>query len=80
MSTRGPATIRRTRPTGPAMPTQAYDAKYGLRDPRGGGRASARETAARVAAGAVARLVIPEVAIEARVIEVGGEADGLAGR
>ena len=43
----------------------AYDAKYGLRDPRGGGRASARETAARVAAGAVARLVIPEVAIRA---------------
>ena len=51
---------------------QAYDAKYGLRDPRGGGRASARETAARVAAGAVARLVIPEVAIAARVIEIGG--------
>src|SRR5207237_541314 len=39
----------------------AYEAKYGLRDPRGGGRASARETAARVAAGAVARLVIPQV-------------------
>ena len=52
---------------------QAYDAKYGLRDPRGGGRASARETAARVAAGAVARLVIPEVAIAARVIEIGGD-------
>ncbi len=53
----------------------AYEAKYGLRDPRGGGRASARETAARVAAGAVARLVIPEVKIAARVIEIGGEAD-----
>ena len=53
-----------------------YEAKYGLRDPRGGGRASARETAARVAAGAIARLVIPEVEIEARVIEVGGEAEG----
>ena len=53
----------------------AYDAKYGLRDPRGGGRASARETAARVAAGAVARLAIPEVGIAARVIEIGGEAD-----
>ena len=53
----------------------AYEAKYGLRDPRGGGRASARETAARVAAGAVARLVIPEVRIEARAIEIGGEAD-----
>ncbi|MGE0179545.1 MAG: chorismate synthase [Sphingomonas sp.] len=53
----------------------AYDAKYGFRDPRGGGRASARETAARVAAGAVARLVIPEVEIAARVIEIGGEAN-----
>ncbi len=53
----------------------AYQAKYGLRDPRGGGRASARETAARVAAGAVARLVIPEVQVVARVAEIGGSAD-----
>jgi chorismate synthase len=53
----------------------AYEAKYGLRDPRGGGRASARETAARVAAGAVARLVIPEVRIAARVAAIGGSAD-----
>jgi chorismate synthase len=52
---------------------QAYESKYGLRDPRGGGRASARETAARVAAGAVARLVVPEVTIVARVIEIGGD-------
>ena len=52
----------------------AYQAKYGLRDYRGGGRSSARETAARVAAGAVARLVIPEVAISAYVCEVGGDA------
>ncbi len=52
-----------------------YDAKYGLRDPRGGGRASARETAMRVAGGAVARLVIPEVEIHARVVEIGGESD-----
>lgn len=52
-----------------------YDAKYGLRDPRGGGRASARETAMRVAGGAVARLVIPEVEIAAAVVEIGGEAD-----
>ena len=56
----------------------AYDAKYGLRDPRGGGRASARETAMRVAGGAVARLVIPEVSIAARAVEIGGEPD--AGR
>ena len=53
----------------------AYQAKYGIRDARGGGRASARETAARVAAGAVARLVSPEVTITARVVEIGGEAD-----
>jgi chorismate synthase len=53
----------------------AYQAKYGLRDPRGGGRASARETAARVAAGAIARLVIPQVRIEARVAAVGGSPD-----
>jgi chorismate synthase len=53
----------------------AYDAKYGLRDPRGGGRASARETAMRVAGGAIARLIIPEVAIDARVVEIGGETD-----
>jgi chorismate synthase len=52
----------------------AYDAKYGLRDYRGGGRSSARETAARVAAGAVARLVVPEVRIRAWVSEVGGDA------
>ena len=53
----------------------AYEAKYGIRDPRGGGRASARETAARVAAAAVARLVIAEVTIEARLVEIGGERD-----
>ena len=68
-------TIPPTRPTGRAMPTIAYDAKYGFRDPRGGGRASARETAMRVAGGAVARLVIPEVEIAAAVVEIGGEAD-----
>jgi chorismate synthase len=53
----------------------AYDAKYGFRDPRGGGRASARETAMRVAGGAVARLVVPEVNVSAGVVEIGGEAD-----
>ena len=53
----------------------AYENKYGIRDPRGGGRASARETAARVAAGAIARLIIPEVTIAAKLVEMGGEAD-----
>lgn len=51
-----------------------YEAKYGVRDWRGGGRASARETAARVAAGAVARKVIPEVSISACLVELGGDA------
>jgi chorismate synthase len=55
-----------------------YGAKYGVRDPRGGGRASARETAMRVAGGSVARLVVPEVEITARLIEIGGVADPAA--
>ncbi|MEO1954084.1 MAG: chorismate synthase [Campylobacterales bacterium] len=41
-----------------------YFHKYGLRDYRGGGRSSARETAARVAAGAIAKLMIKELGIE----------------
>jgi chorismate synthase len=41
-----------------------YFHKYGLRDYRGGGRSSARETAARVAAGAVAKLMIKELGVE----------------
>ncbi|ABD24458.1 chorismate synthase [Novosphingobium aromaticivorans DSM 12444] len=57
----------------PGHADYAYDAKYGFRDYRGGGRSSARETAARVAAGAVARLVIPEVSILAWVSEIGGD-------
>jgi chorismate synthase len=49
-----------------------YDAKYGLRDPRGGGRSSARETAARVAAGGVARKVLgPGVRIRAALVQIG---------
>jgi chorismate synthase len=58
----------------PGHADYAYDSKYGLRDWRGGGRSSARETASRVAAGAVARLVIPEVSIRAYVVEIGGDA------
>ena len=57
----------------PGHADYAYDAKYGFRDYRGGGRSSARETAARVAAGAVARAVIPEVTLCAHVIEIGGD-------
>lgn len=58
----------------PGHADYAYDAKYGFRDYRGGGRSSARETAARVAAGAVARAVIPEVTITAWVEAIGGDA------
>ncbi|WP_294391948.1 chorismate synthase [uncultured Sphingomonas sp.] len=58
----------------PGHADYAYDAKYGFRDYRGGGRSSARETAARVAAGAVARLVIPEVTVRAWVEAIGGDA------
>lgn len=49
----------------------AYDVKYGVRDYRGGGRSSARETAARVAAGAVARKVIPGVVIRGALVQIG---------
>jgi len=58
----------------PGHADYTYDAKYGHRDWRGGGRSSARETAARVAAGAVARAVIPEVSIRAYLVELGGDA------
>ncbi|WP_340265775.1 chorismate synthase [Sphingobium mellinum] len=57
----------------PGHADYAYDAKYGFRDYRGGGRSSARETASRVAAGAVARAVIPEIEILAWVSEIGGD-------
>ena len=51
-----------------------YQAKYGIRDYRGGGRASARETAARVAAGAVAQCVLDlhQIQIVAYTLELGG--------
>ena len=57
----------------PGHADYAYDAKYGFRDYRGGGRSSARETASRVAAGAVARLVVPQVRIRAWVEAIGGD-------
>ena len=55
----------------PGHADMTYDAKYGIRDYRGGGRSSARETAARVAAGAIARKVIPSVKIRAALVQVG---------
>ena len=48
-----------------------YEKKYGIRDYRGGGRSSARETASRVVAGAIAKQIIPEVKITAFVSSVG---------
>jgi len=48
-----------------------YDVKYGITDYRGGGRASARETAARVAAGAVARKIIPGLTVRAALVQMG---------
>ena len=57
----------------PGHADYTYDAKYGFRDYRGGGRSSARETAARVAAGAVARKVIAGVGILGHVVEIGGD-------
>ena len=55
----------------PGHADYAYFAKYGVRDYRGGGRQSARETAARVAAGAIARKIIPQVQIRACVVQIG---------
>ena len=58
----------------PGHADYAYFAKYGVRDYRGGGRSSARETAARVAAGAVARKVLGEgVRIRAALVQIGTE-------
>jgi chorismate synthase len=56
----------------PGHADYTYDQKYGLRDYRGGGRSSARETASRVAAGAIARLVLgPSITIRAAVVQIG---------
>jgi chorismate synthase len=57
----------------PSHADYTYQAKYGIRDYRGGGRSSARETAARVAAGAVAKLLLQRegVRIQAYVSQVG---------
>ncbi len=55
----------------PGHADYTYQAKYGVRDYRGGGRSSARETAARVAAGAIARKVIPDVSIRGALVQIG---------
>jgi chorismate synthase len=48
-----------------------YDMKYGIRDYRGGGRSSARETAMRVAAGAIARRVLPGLVVRGALVQIG---------
>ena len=53
-----------------------YIEKYGIRDYRGGGRSSARETACRVAAGAVARKVIPAVTVRGALVQALGTPAG----
>jgi chorismate synthase len=48
-----------------------YDVKYGIRDYRGGGRQSARETAMRVAAGAIARKIVPGMTVRGALVQMG---------
>ena len=59
----------------PSHADYTYDQKYGFRDYRGGGRASARETAVRVVGGALAKMVLRErgISVEARLLQVGCE-------
>jgi len=58
----------------PGHADYTYDVKYGLRDYRGGGRQSARETAMRVAAGAIARKIVPGLTVRAALVQMGPHA------
>jgi len=58
----------------PGHADYTYDVKYGLRDYRGGGRQSARETATRVAAGAIARKIVPGLAVRGALVQMGPHA------
>jgi chorismate synthase len=55
----------------PGHADYTYQHKYGLRDYRGGGRSSARETATRVAAGAIARKILPDVKVRGALVQMG---------
>jgi chorismate synthase len=55
----------------PGHADYTYDVKYGIRDYRGGGRSSARETAARVAAGGLARKVVPNLIVRGALVQIG---------
>src|ERR687889_624393 len=57
----------------PGHADYTYWRKYGVRDYRGGGRASARETAMRVAAGAIARKIVPRLNVRAALIQMGSQ-------
>ncbi len=57
----------------PGHADYVYDAKYGIRDNRGGGRSSARETAARVAAGVIARKIVPGMIVRGALVQMGGK-------
>src|SRR3982074_1911730 len=58
----------------PGHADYTYDVKYGLRDYRGGGPQSARETAMRVAAGAIARKIVPGMTVRGALVQMGPEA------
>jgi chorismate synthase len=58
----------------PGHADYTYWKKYGIRDPRGGGRSSARETASRVAAGAIARKILAGVTIRGALVQIGPHA------
>ncbi|MGK9166569.1 chorismate synthase [Inquilinus limosus] len=58
----------------PGHADYTYWKKYGIRDPRGGGRSSARETACRVAAGAIARRILSGVTIRGALVQIGPHA------
>src|SRR5258708_4570778 len=55
----------------PGHADYTYDVKYGVRDYRGGGRQSARETATRVAAGAIARKIVPGLTVRGALVQMG---------
>src|SRR5690606_41115081 len=55
----------------PGHADYTYDVKYGISDYRGGGRASARETAMRVAAGAIARKIVPGLVVRGALVQMG---------
>src|SRR5256885_786811 len=63
--------LQHLRPHVPGHADFTYEAKYGLRDYRGGGRSSARETAMRVAAGAIARKIVPGITVRGALVQMG---------